>query len=85
MNTSTTMSPLKVAAVLLSLLWLGYIAVEAWQRWPQVPLDVGADDGATASIYRDAVAAHAGRAVALALSVPALLWVVVRLLRRRPH
>lgn len=54
--------------------WVAFIVIQAWQRWPQVPLDMGSGDPEVAAVYRDAVARHAVRAALLALVVPALLW-----------
>lgn len=76
-------SPLKIAALLLTLAWLIYIGLQAWHRWPVVPLDMGTSDAASWDIYRDAVRAHALRALLLAVAIPAIIWGLVALLRHR--
>lgn len=61
--------------------WVAFIAVQSWQRWPQVPLDMNATDQQTAAVYHEAVQQHLMRSAGLALIVPALVWGALALLR----
>lgn len=83
MTTTNASSPLKISAVLLTLAWIAFIGLQAWQRWPVIPLDMNMSDAASSEFYRQAVQAHVVRAFLLALAPPAAIWGFVALLRRR--
>ena len=63
---------LTVAAVL----WMGFVAFEAYQSWPTIPLDMGGGGAQLQAAYNRAVTDHAMRAAVIAL-VPAVLLLIV--------
>ncbi len=56
----------------VSLAWIGIVAVFAYQTWPHLPLDVSHSDPGTQSAYQQAIAMHLVKHAAMAI-VPALV------------
>lgn len=84
---SSAVSPARQAATRIwfaaTLAWLAFIAWRTHQGWPKIPLDMGGTDPSTDAAYQAAQLGHVARALGLALGVPALVYVITRLVIRR--
>lgn len=65
--------PLVRGAALLSVLWIGAVAVICVQSWPTIPLDLDARDAALQAAFRQAAVLHVLKHAGVALAPAALL------------
>lgn len=63
----------------LSVLWIAYIAWRMHVIWPAIPLDMGGASPPRDAAYQAAQLQHVAKGLALALGVPAVAYIIGRL------
>lgn len=74
---------LRAILTIAAVLWMGFVAFQALQSWPTIPLDMGGGGAQLEAAYNRAVTDHVMRAAVIALVPGALLLIVGWLIGRR--
>lgn len=72
----------KTTWLVLSLVWLAGVGYLAWTTWPHLPLDVSQSDPATQAAFKAALRSHILLHAVAGLAVPAVAYVIGRLICR---
>lgn len=67
---------------IVSLAWVGIVAVFALQTWPHLPLDVSHTDPGTQAALNQAVVVHIIKHIAMALAPPIVIGALARFISR---
>ena len=64
--------------LLASLVWFGFIGWNAYEHWPNIPLDMSGLDAETQNLYSGALVAHVFHTSIVGLSLPLVGYIFCR-------
>ncbi len=74
---------LRAILILVALLWIGFVAFQALESWPTIPLDMGGGGADVQNAHNRAVSDHVMRAAMIALVPAVVLSIIGWLIGRR--